>query len=196
MNWLIAATEPIRVVVDSGPSAPWYEKAEFWALLIPLLVAVATLWHAQRQALAKREAERRDRLAAEYGRALADAIAWTEMPYRITRRTSDSPEVLASLVQQSHALQERLEHNASWLLLDSEPAGLAYKALVASVKQKAEGDIHAAWERRPITTAVGMNLPPEAMSKVDVSAERAAYITAVRAHLDSLDTPRSRRSAR
>lgn len=102
--------EPIRVIVDAGPRASWYQDPGFWAVFVPLLVAAATLWHSQRQSLAKRDGERRDRLAVEYGRALADAIAWLEMPYRVARRTSNSPETLAALVDKHHALQERIEH--------------------------------------------------------------------------------------
>lgn len=192
-RWAVVLNEPIRAVVDSGPSAPWYEKAEFWALLVPLAVAVFVAWRAQRDWVARRAAERRDALAAEYGRALADAIAWTELPYRVARRTSDSPETLAAIVGKFHDLQERLEHNLRWLQLDSQTVGVAYEQLVSLVKRKAEDDIRAAWRRDPITTGEGMNIG--AISRVDVSAERDMFLAAVRAHLDELDPPRRRRTS-
>ena len=190
-DWVIKLAEPIRVVVNSGPGTPWYKNPGFWAVFVPLIVAAATLWHTQRVSLASRRAERRDRLAAEYGRALADAISWTEMPYRIARRTSDNPDVLSALVQQFHGLQERIEHNLRWLQLDSKAVGDAYEKLVVALKRNTEDDIDAAWEREPITTAAGMNIGP--ISKIDVSAERDVYLAAVQAHLDSLDRSTFRR---
>lgn len=187
-NWAFTLTEPIRVIVDSGPSAPWYEKTEFWAVLVPLLVALLAAWRAKREWFTRRDAERRDGLAAEYARALADAIAWTELPYRVARRTSDSSETLAGIVAKFHDLQERLEHNLRWLQLDSEAVGAAYEELVRSVKRKTEDDIRSAWERDPITTGRGMNIG--AISKVDVSAETDLYLAAVRTRLEKLDPPR------
>lgn len=184
-SWAMMLAEPIRVIVDSGPRSPWYEDPGFWAVFVPLLVAAATLWHTQRQVLAKRDGERRDHLAVEYGRALADAVAWLEMPYRVARRTSNSPETLAALVEKFHALQERIEHNLRWLQLDSRAVGDAYEQLVASVKRNAEDDIQAAWERDPITEPAAMNIGSIFTANVD--AERDAYVAAVRTHLDMLD---------
>jgi hypothetical protein len=189
----VVLQEPIRVVVDHGPGASWYDKPEFWAVLVPLLVAAFVAWRAQRQWLAQRAAAQRDALTAAYARALADAIAWTELPYRVARRTSDTPETLAVLVDRFHDLQERIEHHLRWLQLDSASVGAAYEQLVKSVKSRTESDIRAAWQRPPITTAAGMNIGP--VSTIDISDEREKFMAAVRAHLNELERPRRRRRA-
>lgn len=181
-----ATTAPIRVVVDNGPSAPWYEDPTFLGLFIPLAVAVIAAWAAHRQNLHKQADARRDRLTSEYGHALADVLAWAELPYRIARRTSDTPEALAQLASRFHGLQERIEHHLRWLQLDSAAVGTAYKQLVDTVKRKAEADIAKAWIRPPVTTAAGMVLGGE-IASVDVTAECEAYTAAVEAHLDDLN---------
>ena len=93
-----------------------------------------------------------------YANAVRSLIARAEYPYRVRRRVSDDPDVLAALVSRGHDLQEQLAACRTWVASEHRVLGAMFEqALVdidASVKQ-ATGD---AWNQMPITTAAGMNL--------------------------------------
>lgn len=87
--------------------------------------------------------QRRREVAAE---AMAHALLWLELPYRIRRRVDDKPETIAAIVERVHGLQEKLVFHSSWLevelpmaqarsLAGLSPAGAlplhAYPCLVA-----------------------------------------------------------------
>ena len=80
------------------------------AAAIAALVAVLVYFLGQRQA----SVERKWRGSAE---AIADALSWLELPYRI-RRTSDTPETLGALAERVHHLQERLLFHENWLRIE------------------------------------------------------------------------------
>lgn len=99
--------------------------------------------------------ERRRRACAD---ALADALRWLELPYRIRRRTDDNLETLGALAGRIHDLQERHEFHASWLRIEVPRAHESYAALIAGVRANAKDSMRDAWELPPIDKAADMNL--------------------------------------
>ena len=93
-----------------------------------------------------------------YANAVRSLIARGEYPYRVRRRVSDDPDVLAALVSRGHDLQEQLAACRTWVTSEHRAlADLFGKALAeidATVKQATVD----AWNQAPVTTAGGMNL--------------------------------------
>jgi len=99
--------------------------------------------------------ERKRKSCAE---ALADALSWLEIPYRIRRRPNDSPETLQALANHVHQLQERLLFHQSWLRLELPGVYESYHDLVREVRTAARSPIQDAWVANPIGSAVEMNV--------------------------------------
>jgi hypothetical protein len=93
-----------------------------------------------------------------YANAVRSLIARGEYPYRVRRRVSDEPDVLAALVGRGHDLQEQLAACRTWVASEHwsmvDLFDEALSEIDAAVKQ-ATAD---AWNQPPITTATGMNL--------------------------------------
>jgi hypothetical protein len=118
---------------------------------VTLVVFVAGALVNQRAALNKARRER-------YANAYRDLVAWTELPYRIRRRTSDSPEVLADLAAQFHDLQERIACDSAWIRSDHTPVGRWFAGTTAALKRRCAPAIAEAWKQPPVAGPDGMVL--------------------------------------
>ncbi|MDE3095831.1 MAG: hypothetical protein KGK07_07505 [Chloroflexota bacterium] len=101
---------------------------------------------------------RMDEKKATCARAVTDALAWLELPYRIRRRMNSDPETLHNLADQMHQLQERLLFDQNWMLVELLQAERSYSILVAAVKQAAEQPLRDAWLAPPVENPSGMNI--------------------------------------
>lgn len=99
-----------------------------------------------------------ERRRKQYATAYADLVAWTEIPYRIRRRTGDGPDELAALASVVHELQERTACHRAWTALDSKGAGRCYAAALAEIKARTRPEIEAAWNSPPISGPTGMTI--------------------------------------
>ena len=86
-------------------------SATVGAAAIAALVAVTVYLVGQR-------AVRFDRKRELSGKAIAEALAWLELPYRIRRRVDDAPDTLLGLVDRMHDLQESLLFYRGWLQVE------------------------------------------------------------------------------
>ena len=136
----------------SDPSL-WPFAATVLAAAITALVAVAIY-------VANLIERARDRKREMCAHALADALAWLELPYRIRRRTSDSPDTLTALAGRAHNLQEQLLLHSSWLRIELPKVAPLYDALLASVKSAAADPLTDAWRSPPVQDAGQMNTGP------------------------------------
>lgn len=93
-----------------------------------------------------------------YTRAVETLIARAEYPYRVRRRVSDDPEVLAALVSQGHELQERLAGCRTWVASENSHLGRRYERALATIDSGVGPATRDAWDAPPISTAAGMNL--------------------------------------
>ena len=131
----------------------WGPAATVAAAAVTALLAV--LVYALRAAAAAQ-----DRKREMCARALADALAWLELPYRIRRRRDDSPDTLARLVSHAHALQEKLVFHRAWLRIELPDSAPLYDRLVSSLKALCEDPLRDAWRASPPTRPEQMNLGP------------------------------------
>ena len=97
---------------------------------------------------------RRDR----YAEAVQTLVAWTEFPYRVRRRTDDSPATLTALANHGHDLQERLALHQAWIATKHPDVARTYAEARATLNGLVGPLINDAWEHSPITRASDMNL--------------------------------------
>ncbi|MCY3849372.1 MAG: hypothetical protein OXF75_01040 [Acidimicrobiaceae bacterium] len=97
---------------------------------------------------------RRDR----YAEAIQTLVAWTEYPYRVRRRTDDSPATLTTLANHGHDLQERLALHEAWIATEHPALAQTYAATRATLNRLVGPLISEAWDHRPTGKASAMNL--------------------------------------
>jgi hypothetical protein len=131
-------------------------------VVVPLAVALigiaATAFFAVVGALRDRLQQaatvRRDRYA-EISKTLT---AWCEMPYRVRRRTSDDPEVLAALADRAHDLQERLASHRAWVKTENGRAARVFDETLKTISAKVGPAMNDAWTRPKVNEPKDMNL--------------------------------------
>jgi hypothetical protein len=125
-----------------------------------------------------------DRKREMCARALGDALAWLELPYRIRRRKDDSPETLALLAGHAHSLQEKLLFHSAWLRIELPSTAPLYDTLVSSLKALCQEPLEQAWRTPPPARPEQMNLGPLLPSPP--ADQIAAFCQAVRQNLTLL----------
>ena len=93
-----------------------------------------------------------------YANAVRSLIARAEYPYRVRRRVSDDPDVLADLVGRGHDLQEQLAACRTWVASEHRVLGSMFEKALADIDATVKQATGDAWKQTPITTAAGMNL--------------------------------------
>lgn len=93
-----------------------------------------------------------------YANAVRSLIARGEYPYRVRRRVSDDPEVLSTLVERGHDLQEQLAACRTWVASEHRVLGSLFETALAAIDGTVGPAIQDAWNQPPITAASGMNL--------------------------------------
>jgi hypothetical protein len=144
--------------------------ATLLAAAIAAMVAVAVYVLGQRQASRQRKRE-------ACAKALSDALAWLELPYRIRRRPDDSGSTLAGLAGSMHQLQERLLYHQNWLRIEVPDASDAYEALVKAVKDTAEKQIQEAWTMPPASKPENMSVGDLGLASVEAQSQAFADAT-------------------
>jgi hypothetical protein len=99
-------------------------------------------------------ARRRDR----YADAVKTLVSWTELPYRVRRRTDDNPATLAALAERGHDLQEHLACYEAWIAADHPRLARSYANARATITAAVAPAVTEAWTCAPITSASEMNL--------------------------------------
>jgi hypothetical protein len=92
---------------------------------------------------------------AETSRVL---IARVEFAYRVRRRTSDDPEVLAELSRIGSDIQERLAARRAWVAGENRTMARILDDVCASVSAASGQWTSDAWTRAPVTAPEQMNL--------------------------------------
>jgi hypothetical protein len=92
---------------------------------------------------------------AETSRAL---ISRVEFPYRIRRRTSDSPEVLADLSRIGSDIQERLAAQRTWVAGESRAMAAFLDQVCAAIDEHIRAASADAWSHPAITAPEHMIL--------------------------------------
>lgn len=127
----------------------------FWGVVAALVVAIVA--HAVTSHL-DRAAARRDERRVRYAEAVSTLVAWAEFPYRVRRRTSDTPETLAALASIGHDLQEKLACHEAWIAADDPTIAIAYLEAKRALAPVVGEALESAWSSSPISNAAGMVL--------------------------------------
>lgn len=107
MTWTVIASTAAEIAAeDEGKLPLWLTVLGSTAAVLLSSSAVAAAFGAVRSGAAERR--------REYTGAARTLTAWTGYPWRIRRRTNNSPEVLAGLVERGHDLQEALADREAW----------------------------------------------------------------------------------
>lgn len=149
-----ALTNALAAAEDGGGGFDPSYLVPAGVVLAAAIAAFATVllhWSNQREV-------RRDRKRELCGKAIADALAWLELPYRIRRRVDDEPDTLQDLVDRMHQLQESLLFYRGWLQVELPEAHEEFVSVVSAVKAAAASAIQQAWESRPSSEAKDMNI--------------------------------------
>lgn len=93
-----------------------------------------------------------------YANAVRVLIARAEYPYRVRRRVSDDPDVLAGLVERGHDLQEQLAACRTWVASEHRVLGAMFEKALSDIDATVKLATGDAWNQEPIITAAGMNL--------------------------------------
>lgn len=123
-----------------------------------VIAAVAAILVVVLTAYFTASAARRKTRAQRYATMVVNLTAWTELPYRVRRRPSDDPAVLAALVDQMHGLHERVILDSAELAAECPWLGKRYERALADIKAIALPFLNEAWASPGVGTAAGMNL--------------------------------------
>ena len=134
------------------------ENGTFEALLLTLSLAALSTAGAIIVAFVPRWSEANERRRTRYAEAVEALIAWAEYPYRVARRTDETPETLKELASLGHALQERLAFHGAWVSSENAKMGKLYQAVLTVVRGEVGPAIMAAWTKQPINTSSQMNI--------------------------------------
>jgi hypothetical protein len=93
-----------------------------------------------------------------YANSVRVLIARVEYPYRIRRRVSDAPEVLAELVSRGHDLQEELARQRIWVSSENREVSKRFEGALAKIDETAKPAAVEAWSCPPATSPADMNL--------------------------------------
>jgi hypothetical protein len=93
-----------------------------------------------------------------YSAATRQLVAYLEYPYRIRRRTSDSPDDLARLAAIGHDLQEALRYHETWIGAENAWVATIYRQVRHDLAAVLAPACHTAWNSPPITNAADMTL--------------------------------------
>lgn len=130
--------------------------AERFAL--PLLLGLIALAGTVLGVLLGTWAEERERRRQAYSDAIRCLIAWHEYPYRIRRRPNDEPDMLQTLAEAGHRLQEDLRFHQTWVRTESVAVGEIYTQIAEHVRVSTGPWIRDAWQTAPAESPEAMNL--------------------------------------
>lgn len=139
----------LLVAEATAASTPWW---------VTLVVGLAGATATGAVYVAGRIAQERNRRRDLYSRAVRAVIAWVEYPYKIRRRTSNDPEVLAELAATGHRLQQDLAYFQTWLATDKSSLGILYGDVVRNVKMRCSAALDEAWSADPVDEPTDMVL--------------------------------------
>ena len=115
-----------------------------------------------------------------YAAATQELVAWAEYPYRIKRRTSDTPEVLTALADRGHTYQEALRYRETWIRSEDPWVAKVFADIRTELGAVVGPSCAEAWQAEPIMAAADMNLGPWGPNGVDAHIARFERAVAFR----------------
>lgn len=116
-----------------------------------------------------------------YAKAFAAYKEYLEYPYRIRRRSPESPDQRAELARALGLLQRDLAYYEAWIETESEEVGERYRRMMAEMRKVAGKAMSDAWNRPGATRDADMNT--EVVDTAGLGPAERAYLESVRKHL-------------
>jgi hypothetical protein len=104
-------------------------------------------------------------------------MAWTELVYRVRRRTEEGQ---GELLERLHRLQEEIAYYQGWLTTEAPQLGASYERLVEHVRVEVRPLLREAWSQPVRPPWEGT---PEGEREPDVREASMRYLRDVRQHL-------------
>ena len=138
-------------IVHLAEGAPLAAATPSWLILVGLLLSssVATSVVGNVLSSLRSGAEVRREGYAEMSRVL---ISRVEYPYRIRRRTSDSPEALAELSRMGSDIQERFAAQRTWVAAESREMSKVLDSVCESIDSQIGAAASEAWSQPAIAS--------------------------------------------
>lgn len=153
------------------------------AVIAAVLGGVVNTYLARRRS---RE-EERARVRTVCAEALAAVTAYKEFPYAIRRRRNDHPaDERIRLSEELRHVQERLSYYSAWMTSESQILSDAYETLLINLRAAAGTACHDAWLAPAAQTDADMNLHPGVIDLSGLKQFEAAYMDAVKTHLQAM----------
>jgi hypothetical protein len=95
-----------------------------------------------------------------YTAAVEAVVAWFEFPYRVRRRTSDTPDALGGLASVGHDLQQRLAGRLAWVAAENEVLSDVFDTVLDAVRPRVSTSLTEAWNTPALSAAREMNVSP------------------------------------
>ena len=143
-------------------------------LLLPTLIAIAAFF-------VKRRADELARRRELCSKALAAALDWLEVPYRIRRREDESAAARVALADGVHELQQRMTFYQAWLRVELPSLALPYESLCAAVKRATVDATQRVWGSPGVRRDSDMNVG--GLDIAEMHDETAAFVRSVRHEL-------------
>lgn len=159
----------------TSASSPWISGPVITAIITGL---VALLVLAVNQYQARQGARRKD-----FAEALAAVERYAELPYRVLRRQSSTPEVRGRIAEFIHEVQQDLLFHQSWMRIQAPRVAGVYDSLLRTTREEAGSAMTKAWGTVPITADENMPLKVD-LSFPQMAEERIKYIEAVKYELE------------
>ena len=139
------------LAVIAGSTAGTIVKSVVIPVVVAAFTAIVTL-------LVTRVSDAVNRRRDRYANAVATLVAWIELPYRVRRRTDDSPETLTALANHGHDLQEQLACHEAWIATENSDVAANYAEARRTIGAVVGDALREAWSSPAITTPAEMNL--------------------------------------
>lgn len=139
-----------------GASAASVPTWSTLAITILGSTVLATLVTTLVAGLRSSSAVRRDGYAA----AVEAVVAWFEFPYRVRRRTADTPEALATLAGLGHDLQERLAGRLAWVAAEHGVLSDVFDTVLNTIRPPVSASVTDAWSSPALSAPHEMNVGP------------------------------------
>jgi hypothetical protein len=140
------------VASAAGSNPPWT------AVAVTILgsTVLATLVTAVVTGLRSSSAARRE----GYASAVEAVVAWFEFPYRVRRRTSDTPDALGGLASVGHDLQQRLAGRLAWVAAENNVLSDVFDTVLDAARPRVSTSLTEAWNTAAVSAAREMNVSP------------------------------------
>lgn len=144
---------PLEVISAAEPAAAWPS----WSVFLIAVLSSSVVGAALSSILSNINAAAATR-REHYAKVYKVLIRRVEFAYRVRRRVSDDPEVLAELSRLGSDIQEDLAWCLAWVTTESTAVAHVLREVCDAINQEVGPTTCEAWNLPPTSGPTGMNL--------------------------------------